>query len=144
AWPPASVRPDPCGKTFSPVNRPITVASVPCTLGASGCTCQPQKSVPSYDRINFKFRMKFLSQRRTHGLHLFYFHSFYRVLHALHRDPSRPASSDILLSSRKELRWVAAASDVSPEQLNSDCAFFVPQADARGFLFLCMPLFSWR
>src|SRR5437764_8734466 len=26
-------------------------------LGASGCTCQPQKSVPSYARMSFRFRI---------------------------------------------------------------------------------------
>jgi len=44
---PASVRPDPWGKTFSPVNRLMAEASVPWMVAASGCTCQPEKSVPS-------------------------------------------------------------------------------------------------
>jgi hypothetical protein len=44
---PASVRPEPCGNTFSPVIRPMAEASVPCTVLASGCTCQPENSAPS-------------------------------------------------------------------------------------------------
>jgi hypothetical protein len=53
------VRPDPWGKTFSPVTRPIAEANVPCTVIASGCTCQPAKSDPSYDKTSLKLRMSF-------------------------------------------------------------------------------------
>src|SRR5215468_1164302 len=53
---PASVRPEPCGNTFSPVIRPMAKASVPCTVAASGCTCHPENSDPSYERINLRFR----------------------------------------------------------------------------------------
>lgn len=44
---PASVRPEPCGSTLSPVIRFQASANVPCTLGRSGCTCQPLNSEPS-------------------------------------------------------------------------------------------------
>ncbi len=42
AWTPASVRPEPCGRTSSPVIRLRAAASVPWTVGSLGCTCQPR------------------------------------------------------------------------------------------------------
>ena len=56
---PASVRPEPWGSTFSPVKRPMAEASVPCTVFRPGCTCQPAKSAPSYERISLRFRTCF-------------------------------------------------------------------------------------
>src|SRR5579872_2622080 len=58
AWTPASVRPEPCGKTFSPVTRPIAEASVPWMVAASGCTCHPENSEPSYARTSLRLRMR--------------------------------------------------------------------------------------
>jgi len=61
-WPractPASVRPEPCGKTFSPVTRPIAEARVPWIVAASGCTCHPENSEPSYARRSLILRMR--------------------------------------------------------------------------------------
>src|SRR5579862_2955446 len=53
---PASVRPDPWGSTFSPLKRPMAEASAPCTVVRPGCTCQPAKSAPSYERISLRLR----------------------------------------------------------------------------------------
>src|ERR1700730_2186225 len=55
---PASVRPEPCGKTFSPVTRPIAEASVPWMVAASGCTCHPENSEPSYANTSLRLRMR--------------------------------------------------------------------------------------
>src|SRR5258708_36257571 len=67
---PASVRPDPCGRTFWPVNRPIAEASVPWIVAASGCSCQPEKSVPSYASVNLRLRLTFVPSPRWKSRHL--------------------------------------------------------------------------
>ena len=50
-WPractPASVRPEPWGRMFSPVTRPMANANAPWTVADPGWTCHPENSVPS-------------------------------------------------------------------------------------------------
>ena len=41
AWTPVSVRPEPWGRTVSPVMRWMAWASVPCMVGRLGWICQP-------------------------------------------------------------------------------------------------------
>src|SRR5439155_1204608 len=57
AWTPASVRLAPVTRTSAPRKRRAASRTAPWTVGASGWTCQPWKSLPSYARTRRTVRI---------------------------------------------------------------------------------------
>src|SRR4029077_14566951 len=71
-------------------------------VGASGCTCQPEKSVPSYDSVNLRLRVTFVI-RPPRSLHLSFL--FSRICLWLYK--LLPVFARGVTGKRKTVRYTA-------------------------------------